>query len=146
MQYVLRRFFRPLRATAQHTLKKRRESLEASMHSCWGDKIRLTEEINVSPRAVGQGSCACQSFNPKTLLRMSYNLLHGGTHEFPLTKHTWSPQPELLRDILFVEVKSAQISATTDRTPRFCKCSSFLKIYFKHSEDDKSVEFSIMNR
>ena len=52
--------------------------------------------------------------------------------------------PQLLRDIVFVEVKSAQISATTDRTPRFCKFSNFLKIYFKHSEVDKSVEFSII--
>ena len=52
--------------------------------------------------------------------------------------------PQLLRGIVCVEVKSAQISATTDRTPRFCKFSSFLKIYFKHSEIDKSMEFSII--
>ena len=48
--------------------------------SCWGDKIRLTDKTNMSPRAVGQSSCARLSFNPKPLLRMSYNLLHGGTH------------------------------------------------------------------
>ena len=59
---------------------------------CWGDKIRLTEETKMFPRAVGQSACACQSFNPKPLLRMSYNLLHGGTHKFPRAKHTWSPQ------------------------------------------------------
>ena len=51
---------------------------------------------------------------------------------------------QLLRVIVFVEVKSAQISATTDRTPQFCKLSSFLKIHFKHSEVDKSVAFSII--
>ena len=45
-----------------------------------------------------------------------------------------------------MEVKSAQISATTDRMPRFCKFSSFLKINFKHSEVDKSVEFSIIQQ
>ena len=45
---------------------------------CWGDEIRLTDKTNMSPRAVGQSSCARLSFNPKPLLRMSYNLLHGG--------------------------------------------------------------------
>ena len=31
-----------------------------------------------------QSSCARRSFNPKMLLRMSYNLLYGGTHKFSL--------------------------------------------------------------
>ena len=49
--------------------------------ACWGDKIHLTDKTNMSLRAVGQRSCALLSFNPKPLLRMSYNLLHGGDTE-----------------------------------------------------------------
>ena len=48
----------------------------------------------MSPRAVGQSSCARQSFNPKPLLRVSYNLLHKVTHKFPRTKHIWSSQQD----------------------------------------------------
>ena len=34
----------------------------------------MKNEMNMSPRAVGQSSCARLSFNPKSLLRMSSNL------------------------------------------------------------------------
>ena len=56
----------------------------------------LSEETNVSPHVVGQSSCARQNFNPKTLLRMSYKLLHGGAHKFPRTKLISSPQQQNL--------------------------------------------------
>ena len=55
---------------------------------------------------------------------------------------SWFPSL-LLRDIACAEVKSAQISATTDRTPR---SSSFFKINFMHSEIDNLLEFSIIEQ
>ena len=105
------------------------ETAESQSRPCWGDKIRLTDKTNMSPRAVGRSSCARLSFNPKPLLRMSYNLMHGGTHKFPRTKHIWSPQQvprvssllylPLLRRQRKEEQSLFQSSNQVPRVPRF---------------------------
>ena len=55
-------------------------------------RLLCRRELICPPRAVDKSSCARQSLNFKTLLRMSFNTLHGGTHEFPRTKHISSHQ------------------------------------------------------
>ena len=51
------------------------------------------------PPPSGLSSCVRKSFDSKTLLRVSHNLLHGGgggrAHKFPRTKHSSSTQQHL---------------------------------------------------
>ena len=55
-------------------------------------RYALSEETNVPLVQWVNAHAPVKASTPKTLLRMNYNLLHGGTDKFPRTKHISSPQ------------------------------------------------------
>ena len=58
-----------------------------------------------------------QSFNSKTLLRMTFNPLHGGIHKFPRTKHISSHQEKHGKSGRKIVVCRNQSQTNSERCP-----------------------------